>query len=179
MEKRLSKISISSAGGTASPGSKTYKLSLPSSWLAQMGIDENSRQMELSFDGQSITATPYLSFDEFTRNKLALNHSLYSIRYFDNDTLCTVIHADFTDKTLRICNYTNELVKTAFGKNEFPSWEDLSMFLEERCISHNREGLREYLDVLGLDEYSPLDIIKKTEGRMAEDNQWIALEELR
>lgn len=179
MEKRICKISITSAGGTASAGSKTYKLSLPSSWLYQMNVNEDNRELELTFDGQSITIAPYLSFDEFTRNKIALNHNLYAIRYFDNENLCTLIHADFTDKTLRIRNSTSNLVKTAFGKNEFPSWADFTSFLEERCISRNRGGLREYLESLGLDRYEPIEIIKKTSGRMAEDNQWMEVEFLK
>ena len=33
--------------------------------------------------------------------------------------------------------------------------------------------MREYLEALGMDEYNPLEIIKRTQGRMAEDDQWI------
>ena len=33
-----------------------------------------------------------------------------------------------------------------------------------------RDGLRHYLKELGLDRYEPLAIIRKTQGRMAEDN---------
>ena len=39
-------------------------------------------------------------------------------------------------------NYTEQAVKTAFGKNSNPSWEDLELFLEERCIPRQRAGLR-------------------------------------
>ena len=50
-------------------------------------------------------------------------------------------------------------------------------FLEERCIPRQRDGIREYLGVLGLDEYDPWEIIKRTKGRMAEDQQWIEVVE--
>ena len=51
-------------------------------------------------------------------------------------------------------------------------------FLEERCIPKERDGIREYLEAIGLNEYDPLEIIKKTKGKMAEDDQWIETEEL-
>ena len=43
MEKRLAKVSISAAGGTAGKGAKTYKLTIPSTWIAAMGINEDDR----------------------------------------------------------------------------------------------------------------------------------------
>ena len=52
-----------------------------------------------------------------------------------------------------------------------------SAFLEERCVPRQREGIREYLETLGLDEYDPWEIIKRTQGRMAEDQQWIEVVE--
>ena len=64
-------------------------------------------------------------------------------------------------------------MKTAFGTNELPTWEDFELFLEERCVPRERAGLREYLEALGLEEYDPLDIVRKTQGRMAEDDQWL------
>jgi hypothetical protein len=39
--------------------------------------------------------------------------------------------------------------------------------------------LREYLEVIGVGEYNPIEIIKKTGGRMAEDNQWLDMESLK
>ena len=49
------------------------------------------------------------------------------------------------------------------------------MLLEERCVPRQRAGLREYLEVIGVGEYDPLEIIRKTAGRMAEDSQWLEL----
>ena len=51
MEKRMGKVNISAAGGTAAKGAKTCKITLPTSWLTAMGISEDQRSVELSFDG--------------------------------------------------------------------------------------------------------------------------------
>ena len=107
------------------------------------------------------------------RQKSALGHSLSVLKFWDAHTLCTTIAVDFTEQTLCVENHTKRLVKTAFGKNRLPTWEDLRDFLEERCIPRQREGLRAYLDALGLDEYDPWEIVRRTQGRMAEDQQWI------
>lgn len=170
---------MSAAGGSAGAGGKTCKVTLPTSWLSALGIDEARRQVVLAFNGEQITLSPALSMEEFARKKLAEGHDVRSLRYYDKDALCTVIYADFTDRTLQAENYTDELVKTAFGKKELPTWDDLLTFLAERCIPAGRAGLRDYLTDIGIDEYVPIDIIRKTEGRMAEDHQWLKVEVLK
>ncbi len=54
MEIRTRKLSITKVGGNASVGSKRASLGLPMPWLEQMGIDENSRDVKISFDGEKI-----------------------------------------------------------------------------------------------------------------------------
>lgn len=179
MTRRLANISIGSAGGTATAGSKTYKITLPSSWMTKLGITENQRRMELSFDGESIVLSPFLTMDEFIAKKKALGHEVLLLRYFDRNTLCTTICADFTDRTLRTSNHTDNLAKTAFGNTELPGWDDFLTFLEERCVPRSRMGIREYLEAIGVDEYDPLAIVRKTGGRMAEDEQWLEIEVLK
>ena len=105
--------------------------------------------------------------------KKLLGHKLVQFEFYDGEILCTKIIADFTDETLSVENTTDNIVKTAFGKNEVPTWEDFQSFLEERCVPRSRSGIREYLETIGVEEYNPVEIIKKTSGRMAEDNQWI------
>ena len=179
MEIRRANMIIGVAGGTAGRNAKTYKLSLPSSWVKELGLDQESRQVELHFDGEQIVVRRALTLAEFAQRKLARTHEVWMLRYYDGDRLCTSICADFTGRTLQAENHTPLLVKTAFGKHETPSWEDFRAFLEERCIPRHRAGLREYLDSIGLDEYDPMEIIKKTSGQMAEDEQWIELEALK
>ncbi len=176
MERRIAKLIVGKAGGTAGKDSKTYKVSLPSKWVAELGLP--NRKIELSFDGERIVISPHLSMDEFLEKKKTLGHKLINFEFYDGEFLCTQIIADFTDETLSIENMTEHIVKTAFGKNETPTWEDFRFFLEERCLPRSRSGIREYLEAIGVEEYEPLEIIKKTEGRMAEDNQWIRWEEI-
>lgn len=114
--------------------------------------------------------------ETFISEKRALGHDIRALRFYNDDQLCTLIYADFTDQTLQAENYTDHLIKTAFGRKICPSWSDFQEFLEERCIPRTRAGLREYLDANGVDEYNPLEIIKKTKGRMAEDQRWIEIE---
>jgi len=178
MKMRLGKITASKAGGTAASGSKTYKLSLPSAWVAAMGLAGDGGRVVLSFDGEAITLRPKQSMERYKAARLAQGHELMEIYYYNDDALCTLIYADKTAQDLCAENYTDNLVKTAFGKNSIPTWADLEAFLEERCIPRQRAGLREYLEALGLDEYEPLAIIQKTKGRMAEDDQWMEVQEI-
>ena len=178
MERRQGKIIIHASGGTAAKGANTYKLTLPSAWVKEMGINESNREVELSFDGSTITIARRLSVDEFISTKGELGHALMKLSYFDGEELCTTIIADNMERVLCIENHTDRVIKTAFGNNAAPTWEDLQHFLEERCIPRARAGLREYLETIGVEEYDPIEIIKKTEGRMAEDEQWIRIEVL-
>lgn len=175
----MGNIIVNTAGGTAGKGAKTYKLALPSSWISQMGLSENAKEVELRFDGQSITICRRRTLDETAAEWLAAGHTVLRLRYYDGEMLCSTILADCTDKTVRADNTTVQTVKTAFGRNEFPAWSDFEFFLAERCVPKARSGLREYLEAIGVEEYDPMAIIQKTGGRMAEDSQWISVEVLK
>ncbi len=176
MEKRICNLSIQSPGGTASKNANTYKLTLPSSWIQEMGLTKEERQVEITFDGNRIIVCKRVGIDEFLEKHIGSR--LLSLFYYDEDILCTRIAADYTEKIVCVQNYVPNVIKTAFGNNIVPTWEEYEEFLESRCIPRQRSGLRQYLDALGLDSYEPLEIIRKTEGRMAEDKQWIRMEEI-
>jgi len=178
MERRLGKIIKHASGGTAAKGASTYKLTLPSAWIKEMGISEFNREVKLSFDGNAITIAKRLSAEEFIGTKKEQGHALLKLSYFDGDTLCSAIVADKTERCICVENHVDHIIKTAFGNNLLPTWDDFQKFLEERCIPRARAGLREYLEAIGVEEYDPIEIIKKTEGRMAEDGQWIKIEVL-
>ena len=176
MERRIAKLIVGKAGGTAGKDSKTYKLSLPSKWVAELGLADS--KIEIAFDGERIIVSPHLSINEFLEKKQSLGHKLLKLEFYDGEILCTKIIADFTDETLFVENTTEHIVKTAFGKNEVPTWDDFLNFLEERCVPRSRSGIREYLETIGVEQYNPIEIIKKTSGRMAEDNQWLKWEKI-
>ena len=87
MEKRLAKVNISAAGGTATAGAKTCKITLPTSWLTQMGIHEGDRSVELTFDGDTITIKRVLSLEEFVEKKKAAGHNLLCFKFYNFDEL--------------------------------------------------------------------------------------------
>ena len=130
MERRIVNLIVGKAGGTAGKDSKTYKVSLPSKWVAELGLTDT--KMEISFDGERIIISPHLSMDEFLEKKESLSHKLLKLEFYDGEILCTKIIADFTDETLSAQNTTEHIVKTAFGKNETPIWDDFLNFLEAR-----------------------------------------------
>lgn len=179
MERRKAKVNISSAGGTAGRGAKTYKVTLPTTWVESLGITEERRELDLAFDGNRITLSQHLSGSEFAERRLAQGHAVRTFRLYDGDQLCSTIYADFTERSVMAENQAVPPIKTAFGNNPVPSWEDFQRFLKERCIPRQRAGLREYLEALGLEKYDPLAIIEKTGGRMAEDQQWLSMEVLK
>ena len=53
--KRKAKVLFSQAGGSAGKGSKTTKITLPITWVREMGITEEEREVDISFqDGKII-----------------------------------------------------------------------------------------------------------------------------
>lgn len=178
-ESRKVNVIIGKAHNTQKGASKNYKISLPNTWTNSLGINEYNREMIISFDGKRIVIEPKKTPDSFAKEKAECGHIVKILRLYDNNNLATVIAADYTEKTICVENHTDIPIKRAFGKNETPTWEDYQNFLSERCVPQTRAGLKEYLDSLEISEYDPLEIIKKTKGKMAEDNQWIEIEEVK
>ena len=176
METRNAKLIVNKSGGTASEKSKTYRVTIPNSWVEQLGISEDSREIELSFDGTKITVRRKQTMQEYkdTHNR----NKLLQLQFYHGDSLCTTILADETAEKVLIENHTSDPLYTAFGVNNNPDWQDYQNFLEERCIPKSRAGLQEYLNAIGVDEYHPLEIIRKTKGKMAEDRSWLEVTEL-
>ncbi len=175
MERRIVKLIEGKAGGTASKGSKTYKLSLPNKWVQELKLQEH--QISISYDGNKIVIEPILSNLDFYETKLSLGHELIILKYYDNNRICSVIVADYTDKSLSVDNKTTDIVKTAFGINISPTWNDYIFFLQSRTIPLERGDSREYFELIGVDNFDLLEVIKKTSGRIAEDHQWISITE--
>ena len=176
METRNAKLIVNKSGGTASEKSKTYRITIPNSWVEQLGISEDNREIELSFNGSEITVRRKQTMQEYkdTHNR----NKLLQLQFYHGDSLCTTILADETAEKVLIENHTSDPLYTAFGVNNNPDWQDYRSFLEERCIPKSRAGLQEYLNAIGVDEYHPLEIIRKTKGRMAEDQSWLEVTEL-
>ena len=176
MEKRNANLIVTSSGGSASKNAETFRVTLPNTWISELGLDSDNRSLELRFDGESIIITKRADIDEFIKRKNGNN--LLKLEYYNFDDLCTVIIADYSDSEIFIENKTDDFLHCAFGKNENPDWADYLEFLESRCVPKSRDRIRNYLEAIGLDSYDPLEIIRKTNGKMAEDNQFIRVTKL-
>ena len=96
--------------------------------------------------------------------------------YMYKNKPCTLIDVDEAKKIVRIKNYVDNVQFTAFGNNTEPSIADYEDFLESRCLPKSRDKIKLELKELDIPFYDPYLIIKKTQGRMAEDDFWIQIE---
>ena len=112
-------------------------------------------------------------------DEIKIPEKKYPIRlfYMFKQRICTIIDVDEFNKDIKIKNYTKHLMFRAFGINEKPTFDDYNDFLKSRCFPETRDKLKLVLEDLNIPFYDPFLIIKKTEGRMAEDDFWIRIEE--
>lgn len=176
MEQRIVKIMTRKAGGTASKNAEKYSVNLPAGWLSALGVSKDDR-LELSFDGEKIMIQAAAATDlkQFRSKAQQQGHQLKEYRYYDKNTLCTVALVDFTAKQVCVENRVASVLDTAFGVNKTPTWEDFLNFLADRCIPKTRFGLDYYLKEVGVSEYDPVQLVEKTQGRMAEDHKWLEI----
>ncbi|MFR4086494.1 MAG: hypothetical protein ACLT1A_00840 [Dysosmobacter sp.] len=134
-----------------------------------MGVSESQRELELSFDGEQIT----LSRPDAVSDA---EHDVRTFRFYDGQRLRTTIRA-------RTSTAKPRLQKTAWstrqkrrpatnptlppGPTSKPSWKSVASATPASRLAgvsrgHRRGGLSD-----------PLQIIQKTKGRMAEDQQWL------
>ncbi|MCM1388536.1 MAG: helix-turn-helix domain-containing protein [Bacillus sp. (in: Bacteria)] len=101
----------------------------------------------------------------------------YTIRmeYMCKEDCCSIILINAEEKKVKVVNETDNILHRAFGIKAKPNWEDFEEFLQSRCFPEDREDIEVILEDLKLDEYDPLAIVERTEGRMAEDLQWIKI----
>lgn len=95
------------------------------------------------------------------------------MEFLFQEELCTRIYVDFQNEKVEIENFTDDNIRRAFGCKNQVSWQDFQGFLEERCFPRSRDRMKHVLKDLGISTYDPWQIIQVTQGRMAEDKQWI------
>ncbi len=101
----------------------------------------------------------------------------YTLRmdYMNGAECCSRLLVNFQRHQVVVANETDVAFHRAFGVKARPTWEDFEAFLEERCMPGSRDRLRLVLEDIGVDSYDPMTIIERTQGRMAEDRQWLKL----
>lgn len=128
--------------------------------------------------GPIVTLIDLLMRDDTLFQKLKIDDEEYKLRllYMYHNMVCTIIDVDDVERKVRIHNYIDNPLYRAFGVNTEPSYEDYEEFLESRCFPRSRDKLKLELKRLDIPFYDPFMIIEKTEGRMAEDDFWIKIE---
>lgn len=175
-QQRVLRVNTRKAGGSASKKALKYSIAIPSQWVRELELDQGQIEISRSEDGKIIIQKrlPY-DVDDFLLESRAAGHKVRIYHYYDGEALCSKIAVDFTAEQVAVANYVDDVLKTAFGINLYPSWEDFLAFLEDRCIPRTRDHVDQYLQALNLTEYSPVQIVEKTQGRMMEDNHWIKI----
>ena len=97
-------------------------------------------------------------------------------KYMKRTQTTAEVQVDYAAKTVTYRPYTDDIYALPFGTNKSPSIVDVMTFFESRCFPKERRNCRQILEDLGLDEYVPLEIVRKTHGRQLEDYCWIKFE---
>lgn len=173
-QQRIARIEKRKAGGSAGKSSLKYSVSLPSPWVKELHLTDGRIELSRSEDGKIIIQKrmPY-EINEFLQEARQAGHKVRVYKYYDGETLCSTVAADFSAEQVAVQNESTDIIKTAFGVNRHPTWVDFLTFLEDRCVPRTRANVGKYLSALNLMEYDPVQLIEKTQGRMMEDNQWI------
>lgn len=128
-------------------------------------------------DGQRQIYRSLKQWQRLNRDFHGVDVQDYMIRmdYMNGDECCSRLLVSFKKRQIVVENTTDVPFHRAFGMKAKPTWEDFEEFLEERCMPRTRDHLRLVLEEIGVDSYDPMTIIEKTQGRMAEDRQWLKL----
>lgn len=106
-------------------------------------------------------------------NKPLTDDYTMRIDFMYKQRVCTEIYVDYMHEKIKIVNRTNDIMKRAFGVNESPTWQEYEDFLADRCLPKARAMRKTILSRIGIDSYDPIQIVEKTNGRTAEDNQYL------
>lgn len=174
MESRVIGLHSRLAGGNSGSKSFKYSVDIPSSWIKQLDMSASDKFC-VTIDGEKIVLQKRApnTFSEFVKYARQRGHEVKIYQYMDGNVLCSRIAADFTSQQVALENHVKELDKQAFGVTLEPTWKDFLVFMEGRCIPRTRVGIENYLKAYGIDSYDVFALIRRTQGRLAEDNQWI------
>lgn len=96
------------------------------------------------------------------------NTELFMECYWKNEKTASV---RLDKKNAYITRYIMHPVKQIFYADIITRFE-FGEILRDRCWDINRPDLNQLLNNIGLNEYNPYEICKRTHGKMAQDNIW-------
>ena len=91
------------------------------------------------------------------------------------DELTAVVSINGFDVTIE--KYTDDIAKQFFFAYEHMDIIKLSEMLETRCWERERADIQELLSKIGLNEYDPIEIVKRTFGVSYNDSIWFKFSE--
>lgn len=88
------------------------------------------------------------------------------------DRVITHVKANRRTGVVEVENFTDDLQETFFVKRPH-TLSEISKLFEDRCFERTNAGVETLLGLLGLEEYNPYDIVRRTRGRTVMDFYWI------
>lgn len=95
--------------------------------------------------------------------------------YMEKDILRTHVEVNRETGEVTAINYTDDIMSQAFGLRPL-TIENVNFLFESRCFSRNRPDKQELLESIGLNQFCPYDIVRKTHGKMWTDWFWLRFE---
>ena len=90
----------------------------------------------------------------------------------NKDFVIAFVRFDYAKQKLHVENYGKNFMDSAV-LGEAASIESIHDWFEERCFPRTRADKEFLLSALGLTEYAPYNIVRKTNGVLFEDTYWI------
>jgi hypothetical protein len=98
---------------------------------------------------------------------------VYAFDYMCADELSSTVSV-YNDDSIEVKDYSNEPVRLPFGTwGSKATLKDVEDFLATRCFPKSRFNCKQILNSGDIQFYNPLEICRKTQGRMSDDEFWI------
>lgn len=103
---------------------------------------------------------------------MAITFTDYAFDVMWKDELTASVSITNNRKNIEVTKYSNDIAKQPFWGGNIDIYR-IYEFLEYRCFEEARPDKVVILELLGLTEYNPWEIVKKTHGRLYEDFLWL------
>ncbi len=141
------------------------RCNMPQSTIARIETHQISPQLEtISVIAEKLNCNIQLE------DKLKNKWDGCKISVYWKDELTAVVNIKNNDVIIK--KFTDNLMKQFFLAFEKIDIAKLSELLETRCWERGRANINELLNKIGLDEYDPIEIVKRTFGVSYNDSIW-------
>lgn len=101
---------------------------------------------------------------------------ILKFEYYYVDKLCTRCVVDYNKESIKVENFTSELVLQAFGNWKL-TMDSIDEFFRERCFEETRVDRDVLLEMLGLHNFDAEAICRKTHGMVIGDYFWVRFDD--